>query len=82
MLHPDRLDGVQQQPAARIFCKVTAPGFFVVKLVFANDPHPLCLVQFFYLRTVFGDHNAGGGENRQNAICWYDSLVAVFPAAN
>lgn len=47
MLHPDRLDGVQQQPAARIFCKVTEPGFFVVKLVFADDPHPLCLVQFF-----------------------------------
>lgn len=61
MLHPDRLDGVEQQPAARIFCKVTAPGFFVVKLVFADDPHPLCLVQFFYLRTVFGDHGAGMG---------------------
>lgn len=47
MLHLDRLDGVEQQPAARIFCKVTAPGFFVVKLVFAGAPHPLCLVQFF-----------------------------------
>lgn len=61
MLHPDRLDGVEQQSAARIFCKVTAPGFFVVKLIFADDPHSLCLVQFFYLRTVFGDHSAGMG---------------------
>ena len=61
MLHLDGLDGVEQQPAARIFCKVTAPCFFVVKLVFADDPHPLCLVQFFYLRTVFGDNGAGMG---------------------
>lgn len=50
MLHPDRLDGVEQQSAARIFCKVTAPGFFVVKLIFADDPHSLCLVQFFTCR--------------------------------
>ncbi|EFI1870016.1 hypothetical protein PWG24_004708 [Escherichia coli] len=47
MLHLDRLDCVDQQSAARIFCKVAASGFFVVKLVFADDPHPLCLVKFF-----------------------------------
>jgi hypothetical protein len=34
----------------------------VVKLVFADDPHPLYLVQFFYLRTVFGDHVVGKNE--------------------
>ncbi|AUX01914.1 hypothetical protein FORC42_1640 [Escherichia coli] len=51
-------DAVQEQSAARIFCKVAASGFFVVKLVFSDDPHPLCLVQFFYLRTVSGNNNS------------------------
>ena len=42
-----RLNRFQQQPAARIFCKVTAPCFFVVKTHFADDPQPLCLGAVF-----------------------------------